>query len=153
VNLKQSKAAALLPLMLAASCSPSPSEQRGIKEGDIQLVAQWLENGSESPWGRLTWTFTTQDRVSAACGSICFVDGNDLGSGTRNLYLYTQPKDVRKTINLLIELEGAKRLPGNMRIGIAEYKNEKHSDWTYRPAYPAGLKQFSIVYSGSSRRR
>ena len=129
------------------SQSPSKSSQRGIKPGDTQVVVQWSSDDMRGlfPFKRIS----AESRAEQACGDICFVDGNDIGSGTFNLYLYTA--DVPETVRRMAALEMAGRLPAGMRIGYAKYTRADRSDWVYEPAYPSDLKNFDITYPGVPR--
>lgn len=120
------------------------SQPRGIKPGDTQLVAQWTTyNLTASTMTADVERAMTEVRIVWACGHVCFAHGNDLGGGAYNIYLYTQ--DVPETVKLLIRLEQARRLPRGLQIGIAKYKDNRHTDWSYTPAYPATLKIFAIA--------
>ncbi|MEI9932858.1 MAG: hypothetical protein WDM89_20555 [Rhizomicrobium sp.] len=91
-----------------------------------------------------------ESRVDRACASICSFDGNDIGSGTYNLYLYTE--DVPATVKLLIELENSGGISHGLRIGVAKYTDTHHNDWTYQAVYPATLKAFDLIYKPASGR-
>ena len=131
------------------------SQPRGIKPGDTQVVAQWVLDDSDGGKGsfanalseisHMFERMTLEAKVDAACKEVCFLDGNDIGGGTYNLYLYTQ--DVRSTVKLLVDLEDAHRIPPNLRIGVARYADREHKNWTYDPVYPQGLQSFDISYS------
>jgi hypothetical protein len=87
---------------------------------------------------------TVESRVDTACKEVCFFDGNDIGGGTYNLYLYT--RDVHSTVTLLVDLEETHRIPPHLRIGVARYADRERKNWTYDPVYPQGLKTFDISY-------
>jgi hypothetical protein len=117
------------------------SQPRGIKPGDTQVVAQWTTyNLTASTITARIERATTEARIGWACGNVCFVHGKDVGGSAYNIYLYTQ--DVRATVKLLVRLEQTRRLPRGLQIGIAKYKDDRRTDWTYAPAYPATLKTF-----------
>jgi hypothetical protein len=121
-----------------AACSQS----RGIKPGDTQVVAQWTTyNLTASTITADVERAMTKTRIRWACGHVCFEHGNDLGGGAYNIYLYTQ--NVPETVKLLITLEQTRHLPRGLQIGIAKYKDNRHTD--YVPAYPATLKIFDIA--------
>jgi hypothetical protein len=90
-----------------------------------------------------------ETRVDWACKNVCSLDGNDIGSGTYNLYLYTQ--DVPETVRRLVELEQAHRIPPGLGIGVAKYKDSQRKDWTYEPVYPPTLKYFDISYGAKPK--
>ncbi|MFZ1991108.1 MAG: hypothetical protein WAW96_15215 [Alphaproteobacteria bacterium] len=129
-----------MALITPSACSQSESDRRGIKPGDTQIVAQWLTK--DLPIG--LFAGVSDDRIAKACHTLCFVDGNDVGSGTCNIYVYAG--DVQSTVNLLIALEHKKQLPTKMRIGVAHYTDAGHKNWTYEAVYPAGSRQFSLMY-------
>lgn len=134
--------------LLLAVCACSPS--RGMRPNDTQVVAQWLMKDPRTFMDAVTRAFRnmrTEQAIDSACRETCFDDGNDVGSGTFNVYLYTQ--DVPATVRLLTNLESAGSIPGELRIGIARYKDRERRDWSYKPAYPAGLKFFDLTYRNS----
>jgi hypothetical protein len=114
----------------------------GIQPQDTQIVAQWLDEDMRefSFFKRVT----IESQIEGACAGICFLDGHDIGSGTYNIFLYSQ--NIPETVKRLIELEEAQRIPSGLRIGVAKYKDEERTDWTYEPAYPSTLKHFEIMY-------
>ncbi len=73
-------------------------------------------------------------------------DGNDVGGGVENFYLYVDDARVDAAIQAVVDMQKRKLLPGGMRIGVAVYKDAARKDWNYRPAYPAALKKFDITY-------
>ena len=72
-------------------------------------------------------------------------DGNDVGGGLTNFFLYAEDARVADVVRDVIAMRNGKLLPDGMRIGVAVYKDVARKDWTFRPAYPAGLKSFDIV--------
>jgi hypothetical protein len=80
--------------------------------------------------------------IERESGGLYFEDGNDVGSGTCNVYLYTDQID--QTVGRLVGLARAGRLPTDLRIGVAVYKDNERKDWTYRVAYPATLAKFDL---------
>lgn len=126
------------------------SQPRGIRPGDTQIVVQWTTyNLTASTITAGIERIMTEARIGWACGQVCFDDGNDIGGGAYNIYLYTQ--DVPKTVKLLVQLEQTRRLPRGLQIGIAKYKDNRHADWTYAPAYPSNLKTFDLSYDQKLR--
>jgi hypothetical protein len=112
---------------------------------ETQIVAQWLladDAGLEA----LRSLQQSEGRVEEACGRVCFVDGNDFGGGTANIFIYAEDDDVTATVKLLVTLHNTGRLPEGMRVGIARYKNAERTDWIFEPAFPVGLKHFDITY-------
>lgn len=83
-----------------------------------------------------------ESHVDTACQDVCFLDGNDIGSGTYNLYLYTS--DVPETVKRLVALEQSRQIPTELRVAVAKYKDGNHTDWTYEPVYPPTLKHFEL---------
>ena len=134
-------------LLAVCACSPS----RGIRPNDTQVVAQWLlDDRSNTLVDVVTLAFRnirTERAINRICEDVCFDDGNDVGSGTFNVYLYTQ--DVAATVRLLTDLESAGSIPSGLRIGVAQYKDRQRRDWTYKGVYPAGLKSFDLIYRNS----
>jgi hypothetical protein len=94
--------------------------------------------------------FHAEDELDRASGDLYFEDGNDIGGGTFNVYLYTQRIDA--TVQKIIELERLGRIPAGARIGVAQYSNAQRTDWTYKPVWPAGLKSFDITYGADPAR-
>lgn len=130
------------------------SQSRGMRPNDTQVVAQWLVNDDADTFlAVVTRGFrnvSTEQVIDGACNETCFDDGNDVGSGTFNVYLYTQ--DVSATVRLLVSLESAGRIPPGLRIGVAQYKDGQRRDWTYRAAYPAWLTSFDLIYRNAHER-
>lgn len=134
------------------------SQPREIRRDDTQVVAQWLISdppATESRIGIIMGAITSgienmamENRVDRACGNVCTLDGNDIGSGTYNLYLYTN--NVSATVKLLVELENSGRIRHGLRIGAAKYTDKSHRDWTYQAMYPAWLKTFDVMYRPTS---
>jgi hypothetical protein len=87
--------------------------------------------------------FQGEGVIEKESSGLYFEDGNDIGGGTCNVYLYTDHIDA--TISRLVTLVHAGRLPRDLRIGVAMYKNSRHTDWTYRVAYPATLIKFDLA--------
>lgn len=94
-------------------------------------------------WGGMKCVKTDQT-LDEDSGNLYFDDGNDVGTGTCNIYLYSAR--VADTVAFLIDLEKKGKLPTGLRIGVANYTNKAHTDWTYLVAYPPGLKKFDITY-------
>jgi hypothetical protein len=80
--------------------------------------------------------------IGRASGGLYFEDGNDIGSGNCNIYLYTDRVD--ETVRRFISLAKAGNLPKDLRIGVAVYTNVRRTDWTYRVAYPSTLARFDL---------
>ena len=134
-------------LLTLCACSPS----RGIRPNDTQVVAQWLTddrvNTVMDVIGRGFRNICTEHAIERACGDLCFDDGNDVGGGIFNVYLYTQ--DVPSTVRMLVRLEKAGDIPLGLRIGVARYKDKDRRDWTYEGVYPSDLKAFDLIYRHS----
>ncbi len=91
--------------------------------------------------------FHLQSVLDDEAGRVGYVsDGNDIGSGTTNFYLYAEDAHVDSVVKELIDMQRRKLLPAGMRIGVAIYKDAKRREWDYRPVYPKGLTQFDIMY-------
>ncbi|WP_293906625.1 hypothetical protein [Phenylobacterium sp.] len=122
---------------LLAGCAPNAAEQRGLRPGDTQVVAQWVMTSDRTgPY------FAAESQIAKASEGLYFEDGNDVGGGYFNVYLYTD--HVPETVAHLIDMERAGKVPRNLRIGVAVYKGGDRSDWTYRPAHPATLTLFGV---------
>ncbi len=118
---------------------------------ETQIVVQWL-NTTPAPSGsaaletlaQLTEDFSVEQVLEENSDGLYWVDGNDFGGGTYNVFLYSSDPDaaVRKVIELF---EMGQLRPG-MRIGVAEYLDEERTNWKFRPAFPEGLETFDIMY-------
>jgi hypothetical protein len=131
-----------------SACSPTASQLRGEKPGDTQVVVQWplgvtarVKKGVGELFA-LNRYFQSERAVEKASGGLYFEDGNDVGGGLFNVYLYTS--DVEGTVGRVVALENAGRIPAGVQIGVAVYKDGSRNNWSYRPAYPDGLKSFSV---------
>jgi hypothetical protein len=105
---------------------------------DTQIVVQWSLSDAKD----LRSYFAAEEAISEAAGDLYFEDGNDVGQGAFNVYLYSARVDA--TVAQLVAMGKAGKIPADFRIGVAVYKDAAHTDWTYRAAYPAGLKAFSL---------
>jgi hypothetical protein len=141
------KVAAVLILATSSAlsaCSPTASQLRGLKPGDTQVVVQW-PLGAKNGLGELfalNRCLHAERVVERASGDIYFEDGNDVGGGLCNVYLYTS--DIDATVGRVIALENSGKIPVGVQIGVAIYKDRALKDWTYKPAYPRGLKSFGV---------
>lgn len=136
-----------------SSCAPGPSVARGRKPNDTQVVAQWSLAAAGPPQHGLAGfggATSAVDRclhaesvIEKESGGVYFEDGNDIGGGMCNIYLYTNRVD--ETVARLVGLTRAHRLPSDLRVGVAVYKNSERSDWTYRVAYPSTLARFDLL--------
>ncbi|HEY1707632.1 MAG TPA: hypothetical protein VGG10_05165 [Rhizomicrobium sp.] len=137
-------------LCVLAACS----QPRDIRSDDTQVVAQWVVGDPTSAESRFKVfvdaatsgieNMTMENRIDQACGELCDLDGNDIGSGTYNLYLYTE--NVSATVKLLVQLEKSGRIHNGLRIGVAKYLDKRHQNWTYEAVYPPALKAFDLIY-------
>lgn len=116
--------------------------------GRTQIIVQWVDGPkSLSSFGVLR----VQGILDGHASAIGYdSDGNDVGSGTQNFYLYADDRRVNEVANRLIALRNSGELPDGMRIGAAVYKDSKRKDWSYRPLYPSTLKHFDITYTGKN---
>jgi hypothetical protein len=128
------KIAKIASLALLAPCAASA--------GTTQIVVQWVRAVD------LMRVQGALDDDAAKAGYDS--DGNDVGGGTENFYLYADDAAADGVVHRLIGLQTRKQLPEGMRIGVAVYKDANRKDWTYRPAYPADLKTFDITYKQKS---
>ncbi len=104
--------------------------------GKTQIIVQWDDSQAQ----HLMHLQTVFDDQAGKLGYES--DGNDVGGGVINFYLYTDDTSVQSLIPQLVALQNQGALPLGMRIGTAVYKDAKRKNWTYRPAYPAQLKSF-----------
>jgi len=106
--------------------------------GRTQIIVQWTH---QIDWFRVQ---ATLDNRAQRLGYDS--DGNDIGSGTVNFYLYSPDENVDGVVRDLVAMEKQQQLPPGMQIGVAIYKDTARKDWAYRAAYPTGLKNFDIMY-------
>lgn len=125
-----------------------PASPVNESDWNTQVVAQWLTDTAEPGPDSLSM-FQIAYQLDNACTGICVYDGHDIGRGTHNLFFYTD--DVERTVNTLRALESNGTLPAGMRVGIARYRNEERTDWTYEPVHPEGLNHFDISYRQPER--
>jgi hypothetical protein len=111
--------------------------------GTTQIVVQW-------PSDKISfWTFqlfrlqSVLDDHAAQGGYRS--DGNDVGGGVVNFYLYADDARVDAVVRNVVAMRTQNLLPDGMQIGVAVYKDAKRKDWSYRPAYPKTLKKFDIL--------
>ncbi len=110
-----------------------------------QVVVQWV--GKD-------WSGLSREQVFDVQGKLDDLgtkdgfdsDGNDVGGGTANFYLYADDKHADKVVQEIVDMQKKGQLPGGMRIGVAVYKDSARKDWIYRVAYPSTLKHFDITY-------
>lgn len=135
-----SAGAVILAVLVYLALPADPARE---PDWNTQIVAQWLTDTTEPGPGSLSM-FRIARQLDKACIDICFYDGHDIGSGTRNLFFYAS--DIDRTASILKALENDGTLPPGMKIGVARYKNEERTDWTYEPVHPEGLGRFDISY-------
>jgi hypothetical protein len=140
-----------IPLLLF---SKGVTAERGILPNDTKIVAQWLlPSPAIDQQGLLARVkgilslyryFRAEAAIERAAEGLYFEDGNDIGSGTFNVFIYTDQVD--RTVARLIDLERSGKVPVGLRIGVAQYKNQERTDWTYSVAYPPTLTNFELIY-------
>ncbi|MDR3525669.1 MAG: hypothetical protein P4L57_00200 [Rhizomicrobium sp.] len=113
-----------------------------------QIVVQWLNGGNDGP--SVAHLFDAENRLENESSGLYIVDGNDIGGGTFNVFIYADDAQVDVVVHKLIAMHD--QLPNGMRIGVAVYKDAQRKDWTFRPVYPDGLREFYITY-GAERWR
>jgi len=106
--------------------------------GTTEIVVQWMHRVD---WPRVQ---TVLDQHARAAGYE--TDGNDVGAGSMNFRLYAPDESVDSVVSQLVAMEERHQLPPGVRIGIAVSKDGPHHAWTWRAAYPPGLKTFAIIY-------
>ena len=136
----------LVAMTTLAFCGTSKADDR--KPMDTQVVVQW---DMTSPPGftdpaaakrRLDAYFSAEEVISDAGGDLYFEDGNDIGGGVFNVFVYSDR--VGDTVARIIALDRAGKFPKGTKIGVAIYKDASRKDWAFRAAYPADLKTFSL---------
>jgi hypothetical protein len=134
----------MLGVLLCGVVSLTPVAAR---TGRTQIVVQWLSSESHlSPWQIFKIQGVFDDRADKIGYDS---DGNDIGSGTENYYLYADDGKIDAVVQGVITMQKEKVLPGGMRIGVAVYKDANRRDWSYRAVYPKSLTEFDITYSRS----
>jgi hypothetical protein len=133
-------------------CAPSASSVRGLKAGDVQVVAQWVlptdpklnggSLGGLKSLVRLQRYFRAEEAIEKASDGLYFEDGNDVGGRTFNVFIYTDRVD--DSVARLIQLERSGKLPPGLRIGVAQYRDREHKDWDYKAYHPAGVTRFAL---------
>ena len=116
---------------------------------ETQIVVQWIDD-SEIPQDEkdepldllrtLTDNFALELALENQSNNLYWVDGNDIGSGTYNVFLFSKQPDA--AVRRVIEIFETGQLRPGMRIGVAEYTNAERTDWTYRAVYPPDLEEF-----------
>jgi hypothetical protein len=113
-----------------------------VSDSEIEVVAQWLLDNDGPDEDAC---FAAEEVIFNAGGEIYHVDGNDIGGGTFNVFLFTD--DVDATVQKLIKLEKTGSLPSGLRIGVGDqYTNSDKTDVNYRAVYPEGLTKFDTMY-------
>ena len=110
-----------------------------------QIVVQWFDN---SPMNSSVHADPLLDLLYTRSDGLYVVDSFDLGSGTMNLFLYTDDPD--KAVRHVVELFEEGLLPPGMRIGVANTQGTEQSTRTYHPVYPPNLAQFELLYPGQN---
>ncbi len=132
-----------LAVLTAGVMCCAPAEPAATQAMDTQIVAQWTFSGNNIL--ELQRFLAAEMVISEACRDLCFEDGNDVGGGLFNVYVYAAGNDVSQTVELLKALERDARIPAGLRIGVARYTNEARTNWTYEPVHPDDLTSFSIM--------
>ena len=141
-----------LLLLMAASGTLSACGKPAAPGPDVskrtQIIVQWVDGPNAlSRWQVFRLQGVFDDRADQGG---YFSDGNDVGGGTQNFYLYADDSRVDSVVHFVIGMQQEKQLPDGMRIGVAAYKDAKRKDWTYRAVYPSTLKHFDIMYPPKS---
>lgn len=142
----------VLGFLLAGAKREVPITNHTARGQETQIVVQWLDDtkapitappSAISLLNKMTSSFSLERVLETNSNNLYWVDGDDIGSGTYNIYLFA--RDPEAAVRRVIELFEDGRLRPGMRIGVAEY-NAERTDWTYRPAFPPGLDNFNIMY-------
>jgi hypothetical protein len=134
--------AAMVCLLLAA-CS-SGGSARPVTASDVQVVAQWVLPEGGPSRSNLPAYFRAESVIDRASEGLYVEDGNDVGGGVFNVFLYTERVD--DTVARLVALERSGKLPSGLRVGVARYKDPEHTDWDFIPRHPFDLKHFDLSY-------
>jgi hypothetical protein len=111
-----------------------------------QIVLQWFDN---SPANSNANADPLLDLLYKESHDTYVVDSFDLGSGTMNVFLYTNDPD--KAVRRVEEIFDQGLLPQGMRIGVADTEGTEQSTRTYHPVYPPSLAQFKLMYPGENQ--
>jgi hypothetical protein len=136
---------------LAFSGASSAYERKPM---DTQIVVQWEmtapPTSDRDPDAVKQWLesyFSAEDVINDASGDLFFEDGNDVGGGVFNVFVYSDRVD--ETVQRIIALDKAGKFPPGTKIGVAVYTDPSHKDWTFRAAYPADLTTFLLSPDGT----
>jgi hypothetical protein len=133
------------PLLTLWSVREEPMPDIADEPAGIQIVVQWLD---DSPPDSSTRADPLLDLLYAQSQNLYVVDSFDLGGGTLNVFLYTGDPDP--AVKRVIELFDQGLLPKGMRVGVAETQGDNPARRRYRPAYPADLDNFQLIYAGKT---
>jgi len=130
--------AAPLLALWSAQEAPTPDDEK--EPPGTQVVLQWPDNGPLNSSARVE---PMLDLLDGLADNLYVVDSFDLGGGTTNVFLYAADPD--KAAEHVIQLFDDGLLPQGMHIGIANSQDDPTTR-TYRPVYPADLKDFRLIY-------
>jgi hypothetical protein len=79
-----------------------------------------------------------EESVRGCIGDLGTVDGHDIGSGERNIFIFTnQPKTAFLAVKSVFE---SKRVMANLRVAYREVEGRD-----YTGLYPRGLQDFAVI--------
>ena len=136
------------PLLALWTVREEPMPDIVEEPAGTQIVVQWLD---DSPTNSSTKADPLLDLLYAQSQNLYVVDSFDLGGGTMNVFLYADDPDP--AVKRVIELFDEGLLPKGMRIGVAETHGDNPARRRYRPAYPADLGNFQLLYAGKAAPR
>jgi len=123
--------------------SGGPIQSPAYDEGDdaavepIQIVVQWLDGQFQSMGDPASDQLSSIEEVlETGSNGLYYVDGHDSGSGTINIFLYTDAEEA--ALAQLIALAEQGVLPSGVRIGLPEAAR-------VRAVYPPGLREFELA--------
>ena len=121
----------------------SGGAEPGADNNDLgaQIILQWKDDALIFADSDSSTFFDVMEKlerdIESHCGELIAVDGHDFGSGTANIFVYTD--HVRRAIDLLIKLADANKLPACVRIGTPDPFG------TVRAHYPKDLRKFDLM--------
>ncbi len=139
----------LIVSMFCAACGTDVSSTndyfpRGVETQIIVYVP--YESGTKLKlWRILKWSYWVsklEGKLEKQSDGLYRWGGHDMAHGGTNFVWYSDRPDVASTRFVQFISKGV--LPENAVIGVAEYANEKRTDWTYRIIYPKGLGHYDF---------
>lgn len=104
-----------------------------------QIVAQWSD---EADFADL---IAIEDRLERYADGSYDVDGHDIGSGQFNVFMYADDRKIDVAIARIIQLFQDGKLAPGMKLGVAVYVDLTRTDWSFKPVFPPGLREFEVI--------